>query len=98
MPKRKQTSLFYDVIDIDAATLINDGADVNKQDDIGQTLLHVATWNENITAMTLLINNGADVNIQNKYGETPLKRAAGLNNIKAMELLINNGADVNKQD
>src|SRR3972149_3175507 len=98
MPKRKLTSLLYDIIDIDATTLINDSADVNKQDDDGQTPLHEATLNENITAMTLLINNGADVNKQDIYGQTPLRCAACINNIEPLELLINSGADVNKED
>ena len=98
MPKRKLTSLLYDVIDIDATTLINDSADVNKQDKYGKTHLRRAALLNDIEGMELLINNGADVNQPYDCGKTPLHEATWTANITAMTLLINNGADVNKQD
>jgi ankyrin repeat protein len=48
-------------------TIIEKGADINAQDTLGNTPLHIATEKENIIAEGLFKELGASTIIQNKY-------------------------------
>ena len=48
------------------------GTDVNAKNDIGETTLHFATYQDQKESPELLIANGADVNAKDKNGHTPL--------------------------
>ncbi|XP_066020776.1 5'-nucleotidase isoform X2 [Pocillopora verrucosa] len=57
---------------IDAArVLLEHGAEINKQDLIGNTALHIACEHEQVKMRTFLIDQGADKTIKNSDGETP---------------------------
>jgi ankyrin repeat protein len=43
----------------------------NEKFDKGNTLLHIAAYNNDKTMINLLLNNGADDSIKNKDGYTP---------------------------
>ncbi len=78
--------------------LIGVGADVNAQDNFGETALMKATYYEHQEVAQLLIENGADVNIQENSGATALFFATERGYLEVAILLIENGADVNIQD
>lgn len=87
--------------------LIENGIDVNFQDEDGNTaLMHAARWasdDSELSIVTKLIELGADPNIQNVLGETALMLAferftdPDVDNFEIVNTLIKNGADLNIQ-
>ena len=79
--------------------LIENGADVNKEDKDGNTPLIEAVMGNNESIIRFLIENGADVNKENRKGNTPLIETCDnyKDNENIIRLLIENGADVNKE-
>ena len=75
---------------------LDNGGNVNLQDEPGMTLLHHAVngnWNgTNFDIIKLLISRGANVNAIDDTHHTPLHLC---NNKEIAELLIDNGANVN---
>lgn len=55
-----------------AQNLIFHGADVNLQDNDGDTALKLAAFHLNHLVVQVLLDNGADPNIKNKHGRTAL--------------------------
>ena len=47
------------------------GADINAQNTILETPLHMAVWKQNAGMITLLLENGADPKMPNSKGDTP---------------------------
>lgn len=77
--------------------LIDNGANINAQDDHGNTPLHDAAYWGCPEVAQLLIDNGTNVDVQNFIGETPLFDAIRSENQGMIHLLIRNGADINTQ-
>jgi ankyrin repeat protein len=72
------------------------GNDVTKADFRGDTLLHEAAANRNVTVVKYLVSIGADVNVRNSNGGTPLHRAAwNDSNVEVLRYLVSQGADIN---
>ena len=85
--------------EIDIAKLLIDyGADINAQDDEGNSVLSVAARNENHEGLRLLLANRALSELKDQNGVTPLQFAVGYNMKKNVDILIKNGADVNAKD
>ncbi|MCX5924741.1 MAG: ankyrin repeat domain-containing protein [Candidatus Dependentiae bacterium] len=72
------------------------GADVNKADRQGTTVLMIAAKSNHADVVKALIKAGADVNKQDPKGRTALIIALLINSIDIVEELIKAGADVNK--
>ena len=71
---------------IDAVNyLLDQGADVNLQQESGYTALHFAAANGYFNALKCLIKHGADVNARNKNNRTPLMLACESVNKKAID-------------
>jgi len=66
---------------------------INRRDKWGNTQLHDAVSNNNITVVKSLIKAGAEIDVQNIFGESPLYVAACRNNEKIMEILLQAGAN-----
>ena len=61
----------------------------------GNTILHVASTNENTEIIDLLVKHGADVNARDAEGFTPLRVAAIHGNMQVVKKLVDLEADVN---
>lgn len=76
--------------------LIEDGADVNIVDELGNTPLLRSMSDKCHEIAKLLILNGADTNIRDiNDGSTPLMKAVKSDSWKNVELLIKSGVNVN---
>ncbi|MCH7574477.1 MAG: ankyrin repeat domain-containing protein [Candidatus Marinimicrobia bacterium] len=78
----------------DAEDLIEDGANVNVQDEQGDTPLHYAADFGHVELAQLFILSGAELNQVNELGITPLFRAAVADHVAIAEMLLSNGADI----
>lgn len=80
--------------------LINKGAEINRNDLMGENALMYVIQNQNmpteekLKAVQLLIDHGIDVNWINTRFETPLMMALNQIEIEVAELLIDNGGIV----
>jgi ankyrin repeat protein len=74
--------------------LLEQGLDVNAQDDEGLTPLHCAVQGGHKEIAELLIANGADINSKDKEGHTSLYYAVSNEDKDMVEFLVTKGADV----
>ena len=72
--------------------------DVNHKDKLGNTKLHDAIFNNDITGVQNLLFASANVNIKNKNGESPLYIAVFQNNELIVDLLLQAGADMDSKE
>lgn len=76
--------------------LLNAGADVNKRDTQGNTVLHLAIQTPSmfhpIEIVTLLLDSGCKVNAQDKHGHTPLHLACIIASKEIIEVLLKHHA------
>ena len=89
-----QTALFYcDTIET-AVFLIANDADINVQDNEGNSPLHhaIKKWLRAIAVH--LVAKGADINAVNNNNESPFFEAACCGNIEALTLLFSEGANM----
>ena len=75
--------------------LVTHGADVNAQDEEGQTPLHECARNGDAAVTKLLMEKGAQLEVRDDKGLTPLQVAAALGKAAVVEVLLQNGADIN---
>ncbi|CAI5437411.1 unnamed protein product [Caenorhabditis angaria] len=76
--------------------IIQQGANLNEQDNAGWTPLHEACGNNQYATAELLISHGANVNLSSTgTGDTPLHDACAVKNPQLIDLLLRKGADRN---
>ncbi|XP_045921751.1 protein phosphatase 1 regulatory subunit 16A [Micropterus dolomieu] len=79
----------------DIQGLVQNGADLNAQDDNGATLLHIASANGYMSVAELLLEHRAQVEVKDSDGWTPLHAASCWGHIQMVELLVAHGASLN---
>jgi uncharacterized protein len=80
-----------------ALELLDRNIDVNQSQSDGTTLLHWATYYNDVDLVKQLLRRDADVNARNEYGATPLSQAAITGNPEILQALLDAGADVNER-
>lgn len=75
--------------------LLDDGIDIDAQDNNGWTALHFASQNNHFKVINLLLENKANPNIHDKQGNGPLWTASmhAKGNCHGVLLLLKAGAD-----
>lgn len=73
--------------------LINDGANLDVQDENGRTATMLATYNNDVATAKVLIEAGADVNIQDDMQNNPFLFAGAEGYLDILKLTIEAGAD-----
>ncbi|MEN6426656.1 MAG: ankyrin repeat domain-containing protein, partial [Phycisphaerales bacterium] len=81
-----------------ALALLENGADVEEQDEQNETVLHMATRLDHLELTRALFAHHADVNARNEGGATPLHLAVRGGRVDLISLLLMNGADVTARD
>lgn len=76
-----------------ASFLVKSGANLNVQDNTGETPLMKSLGNQ--YKIKLLIKNGADINIQNNDGDTALIKAVNFSYSRNVIALLRANADIN---
>ena len=71
---------------------------IDKFNENGLTLLHLAIENSDLAKLKELIKNGANINIRAEYNYSPIEYACMNNKIKEAEILLENGVDIRNQD
>ncbi|XP_029384580.1 protein phosphatase 1 regulatory subunit 16A isoform X2 [Echeneis naucrates] len=79
----------------DIRALLQNGTDLNTQDDNGATLLHIASANGYMSVAELLLENRAQTEVKDSDGWTPLHAASCWGQIPIVELLVAHGASLN---
>ena len=56
--------------------VLNKGVDINAQDEMGETALHIALRKSSDNAVTLLVKSGANLSLLDRQGRTAFEIAA----------------------
>jgi hypothetical protein len=75
--------------------LIDNGADINTHDPMGETPLNYAISLGYIRIVEMLIARGADVNLAGRFSDRPLHNAVHSGNPHMVRMLIEKGANIN---
>ena len=75
--------------------LLQNGANINHQDRIGYSALHIIAQNKQVALAEKFLNNGADPNVTDIHGNTPLWTAIfnSKNETGVVRLLLQHGAN-----
>ena len=76
------------------ARMVDVGLSVNLQDAKGNSLLMLASYNQQLDTAQMLLEKGADSNRRNDRGQTPLGGVAFKGYSDIAEILIDGGAEV----
>ena len=81
-----------------AKALLDKGADLESEDEIGWTPLSWVARNGHEAVVKLLLDKGADLESKDDIGQTPLSWAAGNGHEAVVKLLLDKGANLESED
>ncbi len=93
-----KTKEVEEVSQIKKNTDVEVGADINKQDEEGKTVLIKAAKVDNIPTVKELLTKGANTDIHDDQGKTALIHAAYEGNLGVVDILLDYEADVSLKD
>jgi len=76
--------------------ILDDGKDVNMQDDQGNSALGAASFAGKLDTVKLLVDKSANIEIKNKIGTTPLWLASGYGHTEVLDYLLSKNAKTNE--
>ena len=76
--------------------LLDNGAELDRSGDYGNTPLHRAVSNEKLKAAQFLLDRGANINAQNSGGYVPLIFAVQCESVEFARMLLERGARTNE--
>ncbi|KAJ7383481.1 hypothetical protein OS493_027642 [Desmophyllum pertusum] len=82
----------------EAKRTIEEGVDVNHQNEFGQSAMMIASWEGHLGIVEALMSAEADPNLQDGFGKSALHEAAVSGQHGIVHRLIPGGADVNLAD
>lgn len=102
-PSKLSPSTFAVLNDLHDISLLlqRNGANIFAANEEGNTLLHIASYYTNLSAVKFAIENNSDINAQNNAGDTPLSYAIIKESYEIVEFLLSKGAKLtipNKND
>ncbi|GMH40166.1 hypothetical protein BSKO_08070 [Bryopsis sp. KO-2023] len=80
------------------ALLLEAGADVNAQESLNRTAVHIGAIQGDLDVVTALVEGGADINLRDNSGKTPLLVAAKEGHEDLVAYMMENGASVTAVD
>ena len=78
--------------------IIENGININIQNDLGESPLHLASANGKRDIVKYLVEKGANIDLQDKQGQTPVFFVVDNNEIGLLDLFLKKGADVTKKN
>ena len=78
--------------------LLRHGADINLQDQMGQTALHKASQRGHVGIIKLMLDHNVDMDALDHDGSTPLHLAISKAHLETVQLLLKHGASVHTQN
>uniref|UniRef100_A0A183CM46 ANK_REP_REGION domain-containing protein n=1 Tax=Globodera pallida TaxID=36090 RepID=A0A183CM46_GLOPA len=78
--------------------LVDNGADVNRGRDNGETPLQLAAFKGHLDIVVFLVEKGADINLADTRGTTPLMSASINGQTNVVQFLLSKGAHTNQRD
>ena len=86
-------------VDLEAAKqLLNKGAEVNANDEYGNTPLHIAAFKADLEVVRLFLHRGANIKAKDSNGNTALHSASNRGHLKVVEVLLAKGAEIEAKD
>lgn len=80
-------------------SLLEDGANIDRQNERGQAVLHLASFNnDSVTIEKLLSEYHANIEIEDNFGNTPFMTAVSNKSRKAFNALLNYSPNINHQN
>lgn len=78
--------------------LLKNGANVNAQDDLGETALHILVFKSHPKVVELLLKYNPLLDAEGSNGETPLFHAVKYGEFEIVWILVDRGANVNHRN
>jgi len=97
--KNKKIDSLHELVkrgDINRVKVRINSLNINKVDEDGYTVFHIAVYYRQFECMKFLLKHGAFINMANKEGDTPIHSAE--DDFEIIRFLLKNGANINQKN